>query len=80
MSSVNVIKNLESLEKWNTKYIFNLEVISPPLVQVVYPEAAQLFKEYFLNQTCAIPDNVLSDTDHPLRHLCAQTFINAANV
>ena len=77
MSSVKLIKNLESFKKSNKKYIFNSKVISPPVVQVVCPETAQLFKEYFLNQTCAIPDNILSDNDYSLQHLCALTFINA---
>jgi len=80
MSSVNSIKDLESLKKSNEKYIFNSEVISPPVVQVVCPETAQLFKEYFLNQTCAISDNILSDNDYSLQHLCAQTFVCATNL
>jgi hypothetical protein len=64
MSSVDSIKDLKSLKKSNRKYIFNSKVISPPAVQVVCPETAQLFKEYFLNPTCAIPDNILSDDDY----------------
>jgi hypothetical protein len=31
MSSVNSIKNLESLKKSNKKYIFNSKVVSPPV-------------------------------------------------
>ena len=77
---MNSIKNLESLKKNSKKYIFNSTVISPPVVQVVCPETAQLFKEYFLNQTCAIPNNILSDNNYARQHLCAQTMLLICNM
>jgi hypothetical protein len=75
---VHSIQNLGWLKTCNKKYSFDSDVISPPAVRGVCPENAQLFKEHFLHQTCTVPDNILSDTDHSLQHLCAEMFINGA--